>query len=58
MENLKYRLDNQLKAIRQAESIELPRLEKEMQNITWFFKGKEKREEQTKINNCKNVSLR
>ena len=53
MENLKYRLDNQLKAIRQAESAELPRLEKELQNITGFFKGKEKREAQTKIDNCK-----
>lgn len=42
MENLKYRLDNQLKAIRQAESVELPRLEKELQNITGFFKGKER----------------
>ena len=53
MENLKYRLDNQLKAIRQAESVELPRLEKELQNITGFFKGEEKREAQTKIDNCK-----
>ncbi len=53
MENLKYRLDNQLEAIRQAESVELPRLEKELQNITGFFKGKEKREAQTKIDNCK-----
>ncbi len=53
MENLKYRLDNQLKVIRQAESVELPRLEKELQNITGFFKGKEKREAQTKIDNCK-----
>ena len=53
MENLKYRLDNQLKAIRQAENVELPRLEKELQNITRFFKGKEKREAQTKIDNCK-----
>ena len=53
MENLKYRLDNQLKAIRQTESAELPRLEKELQNITGFFKGKEKREAQTKIDNCK-----
>ena len=53
MENLKYRLYNQLKAIRQAESVELPRLEKELQNITGFFKGEEKREAQTKIDNCK-----
>ncbi len=53
MENLKYRLDNQLKVIRQAESVELPRLEKELQNIAGFFKGKEKREAQTKIDNCK-----
>lgn len=53
MENLKYRLDNQLKAIWQAESVELSRLEKELQNITGFFKGKEKREAQAKIDNCK-----
>lgn len=58
MENLKYRLDNQLKAIRQAESVELPRLEKELQNITGFFKGKEKREAQTKIDNCKKRILK
>lgn len=53
MENLKYRLDNQLEAIRQEENVELPSLEKELQNITGFFKGKEKREAQTKIDNCK-----
>lgn len=58
MENLKYRLDNQLKAIRQAESVELPRLEKELQNITGFFRGKEKREVQTKIDNCKKRILK
>lgn len=58
MENLKYRLDNQLKAIWQAESVELPRQEKELQNITGFFKGKEKREAQTKIDNCKKRILK
>lgn len=56
MENLKYRLDNQLKAIRQAESVELPRLEKELQNITGFFKGKERHRQKLII--VKNVSLR
>ena len=50
---LKYRLDNQLKVIQQAGSVELPRLEKELQSITGFFKGKEKRKAQTKIDNCK-----
>lgn len=58
MENLKYRLDNQMKAIRQAESVELPRLEKELQNIIGFFKGKEKREAQTKSDNCKKRILK
>lgn len=53
MENLKYRLDNQLKAIQQVESVELQRLEKELQSITGFFKGKEKKEAQTKIDKCK-----
>ena len=58
MENMKYRLDNQLKAIQQAESVELLQLKKELQNITGFFKGKEKREAQTKIDNCKKRILK
>ncbi|WP_334299242.1 MobA/MobL family protein [Dorea formicigenerans] len=53
MENLKYRLDNQLKVIRQAESVELPRLEKDLKDIIGFFKGKEKKEAQKKIDQCK-----
>lgn len=58
MENMKYRLDNQLKAIQQAESVELLQLKKKLQNITGFFKGKEKREAQTKIDNCKKRILK
>ena len=44
MENLKSKLDQKLRGIRQAEQVELPRLEKDLKDITGFFKGKEKKE--------------
>lgn len=53
MENLKNKLDQKLRAIRQAEQVELPRLEKDLKDITGFFKGKEKKEAQNKIDQCK-----
>lgn len=37
----------------QAEQVELPRLEKDLKDITGFFKGKEKKEAQNKIDQCK-----
>ena len=49
MENLKSKLDQKLRGIRQAEQVELPRLEKDLKDITGFFKGKEKKEAQNKI---------
>ncbi len=53
MENLKSKLDQKLRVIRQAEQVELPRLEKNLKDITGFFKGKEKKEAQNKIDQCK-----
>lgn len=53
MENLKSKLDQKLRGIRQAEQVELPRLEKDLKDITGFFKGKEKKEAQNKIDQCK-----
>ena len=53
MENLKSKLDQKLRVIRQAEQVELPRLEKDLKDITGFFKGKEKKEAQNKIDQCK-----
>ena len=53
MENLKSKLDQKLRVIRQAEQVELPRLEKDLKDITGFFKGKEKKEAQNKIDQYK-----
>ena len=53
MENLKSKLDQKLRVIRQAEQVELQRLEKDLKDITGFFKGKEKKEAQNKIDQCK-----
>lgn len=53
MENLKSKLDQKLRVIRQAEQVELPRLEKDLKDITGIFKGKEKKEAQNKIDQCK-----
>ena len=53
MENLKSKLDQKLRVIRQAEQVELPRLEKDLKDIAGFFKGKEKKEMQNKIDQCK-----
>ena len=53
MENLKSKLDQKLRVIRQAEQVELPRLEKDLKDITGFFKGKEKKEAPNKIDQCK-----
>lgn len=53
MENLKSKLDQKLRVIRQAEQVELPRLEKDLKDITGFFKGKEKKKRRTKLINVK-----
>ena len=53
MEILKGKLDKQTAVIRQAETIELPNLERKLKSITGFFKGKERKEAQRKIDVCK-----
>lgn len=46
-------MDKQIGAIWQVENVELPKLEKNLQNITGFFKGKERKEAQRKLDVCK-----
>lgn len=49
MENLKSKLDQKPRVICRAEQVEFLRLEKDLKDITGFFKGKEKKEAQNKI---------
>ena len=53
MDQVKEKLNRQLALIHQTEVVELPRLEKNLENIKGLFKGKEKKVAQTKINQCK-----
>jgi uncharacterized protein YukE len=53
MEELKGQLDKKTAAIRRAEQVELPQLEKELADIHGLFKGKAKKEAQMKIDKCK-----
>lgn len=53
MDQVKEKLNRQLALIHQIEVVELPRLEKNLENIKGLFKGKEKKVAQTKINQCK-----
>lgn len=53
MENLKSKLDQKLRVIRQAEQVELPRLEKDLKDITGFSKEKRKKKRRTKLINVK-----
>ena len=53
MENLKSKLDQKLRGIRQAEQVELPRLEKDLKDITGFSKEKRKKKRRTKLINVK-----
>lgn len=53
MEQVKEKLDEQLAIIGRTESVELPKLEKDLQAIKGLFKGKEKKAAQEKIDRCK-----
>lgn len=54
MQQLKENLDSQFMEIQHMEHVELPKLEKDLQNIKGLFKGKEKNAAQDKIEQCKN----
>lgn len=58
MEELKGQLDKKTAAIRRAEQVELPQLEKELADIHGLFKGKAKKEAQMKIDKCKKRIVR
>lgn len=53
MQRVKEKLDKQIFLIRHAENVELPKLEKSLQDIKGLFKGKEKKAAQDKIDQCK-----
>lgn len=53
MQKVKEKLDKQISLIRHTENVELPKLEKNLQNIKGLFKGKEKKATQDKIDQCK-----
>ena len=53
MENLKSKLDQKLIVIRQAEQVELPRLEKDLKILPDFSKEKRKKKRRTKLINVK-----
>lgn len=53
MQKVKEKLDNQIFLIRYTENVELPKLEKNLQDIKGLFKGKEKKAVQDKIDQCK-----
>lgn len=53
MEALSLKLHRQVEEIQKLENVELPKLEKELKNIRGFFKGKQKRILQQKIEDCK-----
>ena len=53
MEQIKERLDRQLAAIHQAEQCDIPKLEKNLENIKGLFKGKEKKAAQEKLEQSK-----
>lgn len=49
MQKVKEKLDKQIFLIRHTENVELPKLEKNLQDIKGLFKGKEKKAAQDKI---------
>lgn len=53
MQKVKEKLDKQIFLIRHTENVELPKLEKNLQDIKGLFKGKEKKVAQDKIDQCK-----
>lgn len=53
LQKVKEKLDKQISLIRHTENIELPKLEKNLQDIKGLFKGREKKTEQDKIDQCK-----
>lgn len=53
MQKVKEKLDKQTALIRHTENVELPKLEKSLQDIKGLFKGKEKKAAQGKIDQCK-----
>lgn len=53
MQTVKEKLDKQISLIRHTEYVELPKLEKNLQDIKGLFKGKEKKATQDKIDQCK-----
>lgn len=53
MQKVKEKLDKQTALIRHTENVELPKLEKNLQDIKGLFKGKEKKAAQDKIDQCK-----
>ena len=53
MQTVKEKLDEQISLIRHTEYVELPKLEENLQDIKGLFKGKEKKEAQDKIDQCK-----
>lgn len=53
MQKVKEKLDKQISLIRHTENVELPKLEKNLQDIKGLFKGKEKKAAQDKIDQCK-----
>ncbi|MBS6923492.1 MAG: MobA/MobL family protein [Lachnospiraceae bacterium] len=53
MQTVKEKLDKQISLIRHTEYVELPKLEKNLQDIKGLFKGKEKKATQNKIDQCK-----
>ena len=53
MQTVKEKLDKQISLIRHTEYVELPKLEKNLQDIKSLFKGKEKKATQDKIDQCK-----
>lgn len=53
LQKVKEKLDKQISLIRHTENIELPKLEKNLQDIKGLFKGREKKTAQDKIDQCK-----
>lgn len=53
MQKVKEKLDKQIPLIRYTEDVELPKLEKNLQDIKGLFKGREKKVAQDMIDQCK-----
>lgn len=52
MQKVKEKLDKQISLIRYTEDVELPKLQKNLQDIKGLFKGREKKVAQDKIDQC------